>query len=327
MYSGTTTSIAGPFTASGDYRSIRVDLADAPLPQLTTTVPREYVHRAAVSEVLLTSWKTDRSECFSVGAQWPRGHALFAPSGGYQDPLLLVESVRQAGALLAHAAYEVPLTHQFLMRRMSFSALPGLFAVSPEPTEVELRISCHDVVRHGRLLAGMRYHAHVWRDGRQLATAQASFSCMSPAVYRRLRGERRVTSPLAVPLGVMPASVGRAAARDVVLAATTSATPRRWQIRVDTTHPVLFDHPVDHVPGMVLLEAARQAALAAARIPDAVLVELESEFVRYSELDAPCWIEAHPGRPDAVGDIPVVITGTQRGETAFTALVTLRPRG
>ncbi|WP_260845011.1 AfsA-related hotdog domain-containing protein [Streptomyces sp. SLBN-31] len=47
---------------------------------------------------------------------------------------------------------------------------------------------------------------------------------------------------------------------DVVL--SPLGQPHRWQLRVDTRHPVLFDHIVDHVPGMLLIEAARQAATA-----------------------------------------------------------------
>lgn len=73
-------------------------------PRLTTTVPREYVHRAAVSEVLLTGWEAaaepagpDPDE-FAVSAQWPRSHSFFTQSGGYQDPMLLIESVRQIGS-------------------------------------------------------------------------------------------------------------------------------------------------------------------------------------------------------------------------------------
>ncbi|WP_142212826.1 AfsA-related hotdog domain-containing protein [Streptomyces sp. SLBN-118] len=48
---------------------------------------------------------------------------------------------------------------------------------------------------------------------------------------------------------------GRDRFEDVVLAATDR--PDRWQLRVDTTHPILFDHLVDHAPGMLLLEPAR----------------------------------------------------------------------
>ncbi|MFF8732844.1 AfsA-related hotdog domain-containing protein [Streptomyces sp. NPDC015171] len=43
-----------------------------------------------------------------------------------------------------------------------------------------------------------------------------------------------------------------------MLAATERAG--RWQLRIEQDHPVLFGHPVDHAPGMLLLEALRQAA-------------------------------------------------------------------
>ena len=48
---------------------------------LTSIVPRQYVHRAAVSEVLLTGWRPGAApQTFTVDAQWPRGHSLFAQS-------------------------------------------------------------------------------------------------------------------------------------------------------------------------------------------------------------------------------------------------------
>ncbi|MER7224793.1 ScbA/BarX family gamma-butyrolactone biosynthesis protein [Streptomyces rubradiris] len=293
--------------------------------RLTTTVPSQYVHRAAVSEVFLTQWETDSPDRFSVTAQWPRGHALFIPVGGYQDPLLLVESVRQTGALLAHAEYGVPFGHQFLMWNMSFSADPEALAAGATPTEVVLRAECHDLVRRGATLAGMRYRVTVERDGMPLGVASAAFSCTSPAVYRRLRGDMPVRPSVPLPVGIAPETVGRAGSRDVVLAAGDPRTPRRWQLRVDTAHPIFFDHPVDHVPGMVLLEAARQAAHASTGMRDALPVGLDSTFERYAELDAPCWIEAEPGRPDRYGRTPTTVRGTQHGETVFTATVTLGP--
>ncbi|MGX2995759.1 ScbA/BarX family gamma-butyrolactone biosynthesis protein [Streptomyces sp. JNUCC 64] len=293
---------------------------------LTTTVPSQYVHRAAVSEVFLTHWKPLRSDYFSIGAQWPRGHALFVPAGGYQDPMLLVESVRQAGALLAHAEYDVPFGHQFLMWNMAFAVTPEGLAAGPTPTDVELRVDCEDITRRGRRMTGMTYQVTVVREGRTAATATAGFSCTSPAVYQRLRGDRPTRTALPIPLGLSPFTVGRTSQRDVVLAAADPSRPHRWQLRVDTEHPNFFDHPVDHVPGMVLLEAARQAAHAATGLPDALPVALDSHFARYAELDAPCWIEADPAPPSVGGEITTAVRGVQHGETVFTADVTLRPR-
>jgi hypothetical protein len=307
-----------------------------PLPRLTTTVPREYVHRAAVSEVLLTGWETDtalvapdRQEVFAVSAQWPRSHSFFTETGGYQDPMLLIESVRQIGSLLAHAEFGVPFGHQFLMWDMSFSTSPELLLADAVPTEVELRTVCRDIVRRGRVLGGMRYDVTVLRDGKELATAGAAFSCTSPAVHRRLRAGRPTGTDRVVPPAIDPAAVGHADDRHVLLAEPVCAPGAgdRWELRVDTAHPTFFDHPVDHIPGMVLLEAARQSALVSTGLPDALLLGLKSNFARYAEFDAPCWIEpvAEPHGSD--GGVLVRVRGSQHAETVFTAELLLNPRG
>ncbi|MCB5169617.1 gamma-butyrolactone biosynthesis enzyme [Streptomyces bambusae] len=296
-------------------------------PPLTTTVPREYVHRAAVSEVLLTGWEpaaySGAGDRFLVRAQWPRGHSLFAPAGGYQDPMLLIESIRQIGSLLAHAEYGVPFGHQFLMWDMSFTARPELLLADATPTEVELHTVCRDVARRGRNLSSMRYDVTVVRDGAPLATAGAAFSCTSPAVHRRLRGDRPTSSHRPTPPAVDPALVGHTSDRHVVLAEPEPGTAGRWELRVDTTHPVFFDHPVDHIPGMVLMEAARQVAHASTGLNDALVTSLTSEFFRYAEFDAPCWIEAEPhsGAPGRVK-----VRGVQNDRTVFTADMLLSPR-
>ncbi|WP_405830818.1 ScbA/BarX family gamma-butyrolactone biosynthesis protein [Streptomyces sp. NBC_01176] len=305
-------------------------------PRLTTTVPREYVHRAAVSEVLLTGWEAaaeaagpDRSDVFAVSAQWPRSHSFFTQSGGYQDPMLLIESVRQIGSLLAHAEFGVPFGHQFLMWDMSFSTAPELLVADAVPTEVELRTVCRDIVRRGRVLGGMRYDVTVLRDGKALATGGAAFSCTSPAVHRRLRAGRPTTTDRVVPPGIEPAAVGHSGDRHVLLAEPGSAAgaDERWELRVDTAHPTFFDHPVDHIPGMVLLEAARQAALVSSGMPDALLLGLKSNFARYAEFDAPCWIEPRVEPHGTDGGVLVRVRGTQHAETVFTAELVLSPRG
>ncbi|UFQ16205.1 MULTISPECIES: ScbA/BarX family gamma-butyrolactone biosynthesis protein [Streptomyces] len=308
----------------------RIDSAPATSPLLTTTVPRGYVHRASVAEVLLTGWDKDAhtpaetSDAYVVRAQWPRSHALFASAHGHQDPLLLVESIRQAGTLLTHTEYDVPFGHQFLMWDMYVEATPAAFATSPTPTDVDLHITCHDIVRRGRSIAGMRYEVTVRRDGLPVATGGARFSCTSPAVHRRLRGERPTTTGRALPAPLDPVDVGHTSRENVVLAPPVRVRENRWELRVDTGHPVFFDHPVDHVPGMLLIEAARQAARVATRQPDALLVGLRSTFVRYAELDAPCWIEAQVERAEKAEEVRVHVRGTQEGERVFTADLVLR---
>ncbi|MET7476266.1 ScbA/BarX family gamma-butyrolactone biosynthesis protein [Streptomyces sp. NPDC005648] len=291
-----------------------------PRKRLTRTVPREYTHRAAVAEVFLTDWEPGRPDGFVVSAQWPRGHSFFAPRAGCQDPLLVAESVRQVGSLLAHAEFGVPLGHQFLMRRLSYTVAPEGLATAPVPTEVEMRVTCHDLAKRGDRLTGMRYRTRLVRDDRTIGYAEAEFSCLTPAVYRRLRGARPTSAERVCGRVVEPASVGRALLSDVVLLEPED-TGNRWQLRVDTLHPILFDHPVDHVPGMVLMEAARQAAQAVHAVP-VLTPAMDSAFLRYAELDAPCWIEAEVEESTKEGPALVNVTATQNGDVVFTAQVT-----
>ncbi|MCS0636906.1 gamma-butyrolactone biosynthesis enzyme [Streptomyces sp. LP05-1] len=283
------------------------------------------MHRAAVAEVFLTDWHRLDRDTFSIGAQWPRGHSLYRPRAGQQDPMLLAESIRQAGALLAHTQYGVPLGHHFLMWSLSYDVVPGGLVADLSPTEIELLTTCDEITMRGRHLASLRYSVTAFRDRLPVATGEAAFSCASPAAYDRLRGDRRHASSGALPAPVSPDTVGRESSRDVVLSRQDARRPRQWQLRVEPTHPIYFDHPVDHVPGMVLLEAARQAALALARPGSPVPFRMSGTFRRYAELGTECRIRARADRTDPAGHTVVQVTGEQAGHTVFTCAVGTRP--
>ncbi|MFJ9544513.1 AfsA-related hotdog domain-containing protein, partial [Streptomyces sp. NPDC101225] len=93
--------------------------------------------------------------------------------------------------------------------------------------------------------------------------------------------------------------------------------------RADTRHPVLFDHPVDHVPGMVLLEAARQAAAATTHSPTPP-THLHATFTHYVELDTPCHIHATPHTPHPHPET-IHITAHQNTTQTFTCHITTTP--
>ncbi|MEU9860560.1 ScbA/BarX family gamma-butyrolactone biosynthesis protein [Streptomyces sp. NPDC047971] len=295
---------------------------------LTTTAPREYVHRAALAEVFLTAdWTRTDEAHVTLSAQWPRGHSFFRPVGGtHYDPMLAAETIRQVGALLAHACFDVPLGHQFLMWELNYRVMPALLPVGGSPADLRLDVTCTDIRRRAGRLAGLSYEVVISERGRTLATGNARYTCTSPEVYRRLRADRlaetaTVHRPPTPP--VEPRSVGRSDEFDVVLTPTERAD--RWRLRVDTRHPVLFDHPGDHIPGMVLMEAARQAvqSLAPAGRP-AMPVAMDSTFHRYAEFGSPCWIETepavdYPGSPERL----IRVTGRQDDEILFTAITTV----
>ncbi|MBQ1099197.1 hypothetical protein KBY55_24840 [Streptomyces sp. b94] len=289
-------------------------------PSLTTTVPKEFVHRASVAEVMLTDWERREDHRFVVTAQWPRSHSFFTTANGCHDPLIAAETLRQAGSLLAHAEYGVPLGHHFLMWDLSLTVLPEHLSVGDAPAALDIDVVCSDIKTRRGSLAGFRYATVMRRAGHVVATGGASFTCVAPHVYQRLRAHRLSGAGAQLPLTAptAPQDVGRVSPTDVVLSPIGQRD--RWQLRVDTRHPVLFEHPVDHIPGMMLLEAARQATVAT--LGEGVTpLSVIAEFSRYAELDAPCVIEARR-LPRTEHEEAVEVTGHQDGEQVVRSTVT-----
>ncbi|MET9857283.1 ScbA/BarX family gamma-butyrolactone biosynthesis protein [Streptomyces sp. NPDC006450] len=297
---------------------------------LTSTVPKELVHRSAVAEVLLTDWARVDDTHFRVTAQWPRGHSFFTPvADGYHDPLIACETIRQIGILLGHAEFGVPLGHQFVIWDLDIAVRPEHLMVGYAPAALSIDVTCTEITRRGGKLAGLRIEAVFHRDGHVVATGTGSYSCLAPAVYQRVRGDHTVGGdwhrlPLISPAA--PQSVGRMSPMDVVLSPTGEEAC--WQLRVDTRHPVLFEHPVDHIPGTVLIEAARQATAAVLGRSSYLPLALTNRFKRYVELDAPCMIEARL-LDDAASpsEQTVLVTARQAGEPVFSATVTAGSHG
>lgn len=295
-----------------------------------STVPRKYVHRAAISEVFLTDSRQLGSNLFVCAVQWPQKHDFYSIADLMVDPLLAVETLRQAGIFVAHQAYEVPLGHMFLMRRMTWRCHSDRMLLSDRPVELTLRIAVSEIKRRARGLEAMRVQVEFVRDGAVCAEGVGWLRCVSPVVYERMRRAVRDRCmgqpPLTAP--VEPCTVGRESVRDVVVGELDESGTR--QLRIPLDHPVLFDHPLDHVPGMLAFEAMRQSAVAllggGSRLPLAGRAEFDSVL----ELDEECRIEAVLVPPlrgcDRAGGAEVSVTLTQGGVAAVRGVLEMGPR-
>lgn len=295
------------------------------------TVPRQLVHRAAVSEVFVTDlcMTTEMGitgeTTFQVGAQWPRAHGFFGPKSGLHDPMLLAETIRQATLAIAHQVYGVPHDANFVLQELTYAIDETGLRLDGRPADVVLTGVARDLRRRGDVLAGMRLEYGVYRDMQRVGSGEIAFRVVSAGSYARLRGERYGLKdvPINLPPPVPPQTVGRSTDLDVTLGATHVAG--MWLLRVDQHHPVMFDHPVDHVPGMVAMEAARQAALYILGCPEAVPVGGGFSFARYLELDQPCTVSAQARTVDGRTEVDIVLE--QAGRTAATATLELLVRG
>jgi 2-oxo-3-(phosphooxy)propyl 3-oxoalkanoate synthase len=298
--------------------------ADSARTRLTfdSTVPRQLVHRASVNEVFLTDCIPVDADRFLVGAQLPRHHALYQPdAAGRCDFMLLAETVRQAGIFLIHRFHDVPLGHHFVFRSLDLS-IGDLAALrtGATPLGIVLDISVRPAGKPDGHRFDARLDVTIEVDGRPCAYGSVAVLVVGARRYAMLRERNRSALPaLTVPASApspkpstTPVVAGRHHA-DVLLRTPADGTPATWLLHVDTGHPGYFEHPSDHVPGMVLLEAFRQAGHLAVT-HDAVLTSLCAGFESFGELDQPVTVSVSRRAPDAMH-----LTAVQGGRTLARA--------
>ncbi len=224
------------------------------------TVAREFVHRRSVAEVLLTDVRPAGPGRFEAAASWPRSHPTF-PRGldDRHSPLVLVETVRQLGIYIPLRHYGVDPAAAFLIKDVAFEIDP---AAEPRAGWGASEITC--LVSAGGSPAGgagaprgLRMRTRFLAGGVEFGRASGSSRFVDPARYAELRaGGPAPCGPAGRGARPDPAPLGVPTAADAVIALADGAVVLD---PADPRHPFLFDHRTDHVPGMALLEAARQA--------------------------------------------------------------------
>ncbi|MFE0688891.1 secondary metabolite corepressor [Streptomyces sp. JH002] len=334
----------------------------APSDQLRydTTVPRALVHRMSVAEVFVTDSAATGTDVpitpatdtggghlsFEVAAQLPRGHVVGEHSAAY-DFLLLVEVLRQSGVLVAHRHLDVPLASAFIFMELGFSvrSLPAL-RIGSRPAHAVIQITVlPDRNRAGRVL-GFSFSGALLVDGHTALEATGRLTFVSHRAFGVLRAKGRGQAPggesaLVLSPRLVPAearSVGRRDPRNVVITEPTVDPSGNSMARlvVNTGHPHLFDHELDHIPGNLQLEAARQLAVATvARLhglsPAALLVtDVAATFGAFAELDRTTTATAQVGGVRHAGDlgviaVPVTVLLTQGSATVSEVTMEVAP--
>lgn len=324
------------------------DPETAPLgtPQLTFLQPisRQLVHRAAVAEVFVTDGVRESDGGFVVAAQWPRDHALYHPDdNGLADPMLFAETIRQALLYVGHVHFGIPLGHRFVGRDLDFEIYdPELLRVggTPLPVLLDVRWAWEDNRPPRRY--GMRLEVKLTVGGRVCGRGSIAAFVVDDRSYSLLRNLTRKTGEGHPPDGAAPArpplrrrtgpapSVGRLRTKDCVL--EPGERPGEWLLRADPNHAILFDHPTDHLPLMVILEGFRQ--LGYLRLHENgspsdggrsyALAGAVVDCAAFAELDEPVRLVTEMYEPGADPDDPVRmrIAAVQGGSAVATATLT-----
>ncbi|MGW1965468.1 ScbA/BarX family gamma-butyrolactone biosynthesis protein [Streptomyces sp. NPDC001935] len=285
--------------------------------QFTRTLPKDLVHRSAVAEVFLTDTERRGEDEMLLAARFPRRHAFYDDTlgpGDRLDPFLLLEACRQGIFVVAHRHLGVRPGHKFLLREVGFEVPdPAALTRGERHTEAVVATRIERRFRTPAGVRGLRLRFALAIGGRQALLARIDYSWMPPEEWTRLRaGQRGALGLPAVPVALRgphaePALVGRRARANTVISPPRAEEDGTHTARLlaETDHPTLYDHWVDHVPGMLELEAFRQLAVRACvsagtvRTPSPLPVALAARFRRFAEMDLPLECRTAPARPGA----------------------------
>lgn len=290
------------------------------------TVEREMVHRTAVAEVFVTDMHALGGDRYLAGAQLPLRHSYFSDhrlDPPLFDPLLMLEASRQAAVYGTHRFLGVSAKTSFLVNTLSIrlNGLGGLH-VGNQPAELHISTEYPSVKTRDSRVRSVDVKQWLAIGGKSVGEVAMTVSALTPREHLALRFMQRGGTPPTTDTGapawgsaVPPESVGRKISDNVVLAApirekgTVAAT-----VAPNVKNRSLFDHSYDHIPGMVLMECARQMALFA--VDDGsgevarhiAVAGCSALFQRFAELDAPVRavaLEPLPGIPGVPITVPV----------------------
>lgn len=264
------------------------------------TIDKKYVHRQAVNEVFITSSHQNETDYFSVTAVMPKSHMYFndqpelIDDNQYYDALLLLEIFRQTSICVTHKYYDVPLTAKFIFNDAKFSIINHHLLQISELSQcltVEVKIRNHKYRRH--VLFGYTLDMDILINNTLCAHKKMDIGWMEKSVWKKLRSRHENHHPFEFSYikPVSSISVGRNIPRNVVIGDIREDDNFfKASLIVDQSYSSIFDHPLDHVPAMFIIEACRQSALMAVFIREDIKVNqllfhsCDISFLHFCEL-------------------------------------------
>lgn len=313
-----------------------------------TTVSKELVHRAAVSEVFLTDVNKLGYDRFITGAHLPRTHSYYndIPSEEkYYDNILLLEVCRQSSIIITHNYYDVPLSAKFIFNEAKFT-INNFNALRIKETSSNLLTEVNVISEDKRndKLIGLTFEMKVYIDGLLCATKLMDITWLEAALWKKIRrkpikdaeemysnNSGAINPSLELEEGKL---VGRGSFSNVVIYKPEKAEEdkTRFKIFVNEYHPAIFDHPLDHIPGMLIIESFRQSSIRflldnyGLKHDEIYMKVINIDFVKFAELllDTYCYIE-NVCVDEITNDIKMVLSVRQNN--SISALVNITYSG
>jgi 2-oxo-3-(phosphooxy)propyl 3-oxoalkanoate synthase len=280
------------------------------------TIDPHLVWMVAPESTYVTDWHFDsQEEVLRIANRLPLTHFKYSDSPHpYPDVVLLSQIAAQAGVIVVSEFLDVPLDSTFLLRRLAIDIDPlENNRLGRDATRYELttdRERTHFKQRRtGRPPTGTMT-AHTTLEGRPAGTLEIQGIWVTDEMFQMFRragggfDATKVETHSAEELEPDP-HTGRSLPRNRVISRLRPDGPEAYvgTLLVDEEDPMFFERPLDHVPGFLMLDAARQATTAAVCRersvgPDRVVVDhADFVFSRFAEKDAPveCRVDISEG--------------------------------
>ena len=267
-----------------------------------STVPRHLVHRRSPADVLLTDFETVEVT-HRAAVQLPTSHRTFAPVRRTHDSLMVAEALRQAVSLFCHVDHGVPIDHVVLIEHFRFDIREPLSVDDIDDSLVAESVT-YDVSYASDRMDELTLSARLLNGTHVVASGTATVRPIDPEMFSQHRTPTMADPHFRhLPAGteVVPAAiVGRLDPADVVLARHTS--DGTLVVAPDPRNMALFDHTTEYLPGVTMLEAARQALRLTTGIRELDFISLEVTFTGFAEWGNPCSVTVD-GESDGVHQI------------------------
>ncbi|EAA9129429.1 hypothetical protein GFW62_21195 [Salmonella enterica] len=233
------------------------------------TIPKSYVHRAVIGEVFLTDIRKIHDNKYITAGYLPKSHIYFNdlpyknPADRRYDAILLLEMCRQTSIYVTHNFFSVPYSAKFVFDDADFILFESDIPYKPGCSNAIVEVNIIERKFRKSALTGLIFRMDVYVDGRYCAQKIMNISWMDERKWHRLRHQRSVECHDTTTIQAASThEVGRQLPLNVVIgSAGINEREVITSLIVDQNHPSIFDHPLDHVPGMLLIEACRQTAL------------------------------------------------------------------
>ena len=208
---------------------------------------------------------------YVIAPQLLRSHIYFYDViNGYYDATLLLEIFRQVSICITHRFYTIPHSTKFIFNKAEFNILNDTFLNNIRiPIEVTIKVNVVDKKRKTVSIIGLNLDMSIYVDNCLCVIKSRDSTWMSDLVCKKLRNKPLISQNLQenkienqILCSVKPPEVGHTFHRNVVIKELKdNFNEIITSLYIEQSYPGLFDHELDHVLGMVLIEMLKQTAL------------------------------------------------------------------